>query len=92
VDLWEIEAVANLRFVRVWTVDADSEHSLILVDRATDGDRETVGSLRPVGAIWGLSTLTILAWDQGYDGGQYSILTVDTESVQRVISAGGGSC
>jgi hypothetical protein len=91
-DIWEVEALGDQRFVRLWTSDSQSEHFVIISDSAAAADHESVGSLTPLGAIWGLDRLTIVAWDHGYDGGQYAIVKIAAEGVQSVLSAGGGSC
>jgi hypothetical protein len=91
-DVWEIEAVANKRFVRLWMSDAKSEKFVMVNDAAAEADHEMVGSLTPLGAIWGLDRLTVLAWDQGFDGGRYAIIRIAAEGIDWAISAGGGSC
>jgi hypothetical protein len=86
------EAVSDRRFVRLFVSDNERGHFVLLKDSATDRDREMVGALIPLGAIWGLDRLTMLAWEQGFDGGRYSIVTISAEGLSSMISAGGGGC
>jgi hypothetical protein len=51
-----------------------------------------VGALTPLGTMWGLGRLAILAWEQGYDGGRYSIVTITAEGLSWMISAGAHGC
>ena len=91
-DVSLFEAVGERRSVRLIVSDSERDHFVLLKDSATDRDRELVGALIPLGALWGLDRLTMLAWEQGYDGGRYSIVTVTAEGLSWMISAGGGGC
>jgi hypothetical protein len=65
---------------------------VMLKDAAASRDRELEGALTPLGTIWGLDRLAVLAWEQGYDGGRYSIVTITAEGLSWMISAGARGC
>jgi hypothetical protein len=91
-DVSLLTAVSDQRFVRVIVSDNGRGHFVMLKDSATDRDRELVGALTPLGAIWGVDHLTVLGWEQGYDGGRYSIVTITAEGLSWMISAGSRGC
>jgi len=91
-DVMLFEAVSERRSVRLVVSDNERGHFVLLKDSGTDRDRELVGALVPLGAIRGFDRLTVLAWESGYDGGRYSIVTITAEGLARMISAGGGGC
>jgi len=86
------EAVGERRSVRLIVSDNERGQFVMLKDAAASRDRELVGALTPLGTIWGLDRLAVLAWEQGYDGGRYSIVTITAEGLSWMISAGARGC
>jgi len=82
------EAVGERRSVRLIVSDNERGQFVMLKDAAASRDRELVGALTPLGTMWGLDRLAVLAWEQGYDGGRYSIVTITAERLSWMISAG----
>jgi hypothetical protein len=91
-DVSLFEAVGERRSVRLIVSDNERGQFVMLKDAAASRDRELVGALTPLGTIWGLDRLAVLAWEQGYDGGRYSIVTITAEGLSWMISAGARGC
>jgi hypothetical protein len=91
-DISLFEAVGERRSVRLIVSDNERGQFVMLKDAAASRDRELVGALTPLGTIWGLDRLAVLAWEQGYDGGRYSIITITAEGLSWMISAGARGC
>jgi hypothetical protein len=91
-DVSLFEAVGERRSVRLIVSDNERGQFVMLKDAAASRDRELVGALTPLGTMWGLDRLAVLAWEQGYDGGRYSIVTITAEGLSWMISTGGRGC
>jgi hypothetical protein len=91
-DVSLFEAVGERRSVRLIVSDDERGQFVMLKDAAASRDRELVGALTPLGTMWGLDRLAVLAWEQGYDGGRYSIVTITAEGLSWMISAGAHGC
>jgi len=91
-DVSLFEAVGERRSVRLIVSDTERGQLVMLKDAAASRDRELVGALTPLGTMWGLDRLAVLAWEQGYDGGRYSIVTITAEGLSWMISAGARGC
>lgn len=92
-DVWEIEATGPHRLVRAWYSDAATDHFILFSDAwPVEYQDEILGSLRPFGAIWDLDGLTVLAWQQGYDGGEFVVLRITMDGMTYVATVGGFGC
>ena len=90
--MWAVEAVGQGRHARVWVSQSKAAPFEFVDDETADVGHEGVGMLTPIGAIWGLDRLAVLAWRQGFDGGGFTIVTVGAAGVNTLISAGASGC
>lgn len=91
-DIWHFTAVDVQRRVSVWVSDGVADSFEWFDDVTTQPDFEVAGAVIPLAAVASFAQPTMLAWEQGYDGGQFVVITIANNGPVVRVSAGHAGC
>ena len=92
-EVWMFEGRSADYQIRLWS-GRSAGHEIHVVKQEMIGPDPLISpiTIGPIGAIWGLEHLALLVAEQGWEGGNYAVLSITPGEVLTLVGAGSFGC